>query len=171
VLMGAPSRTGRELARWQRAGVVTSDAAAYPPSSREETLRAAEHDAERAVARDTWLRTWFSLDPRAVARATHAPALILHGENDRQVPVQQSEELASALRDRRDARGQQVARVDLRRFPGTDHLLLEDHDGDPRGYVRLVRRKLRARVVDAITEWLTPQLGIDGRPAASGASR
>jgi dipeptidyl aminopeptidase/acylaminoacyl peptidase len=95
------------------------------------------------------MRVWFSLDPREVARATRAPALLLHGENDRQVPVAQAEELAAVLASRRTVRD-----VVLRRFPATDHLFLEDHDGDPRGYVRLADRRVRRDVVKSIVQWL-----------------
>lgn len=158
VLLGSPSRTGRELARWQRAALVSSDPAAFPPASRAAVLDAAEAAAEQAARADRWLHTWFDLDPRAFARATRAPVLLLHGENDRQVPVEQAGELADALRARVVPSGAARA-VLVQRFPGTDHLFLEDHDGDPRGYVRLAERSLRASVVGAIAEWLPPRLG------------
>lgn len=159
VLLGASSRTGRELARWQRAALVSSDPAAFPASSRAIVLEAAEQAAERAARSDAWLGTWFELDPRRIARDTHAPTLLLHGENDRQVPVAQAGELADALRARAAVPGRAPATVLVQRFPNTDHLLLEDHDGDPRGYVRLAERSLRASVVTAIVEWLPPRLG------------
>lgn len=169
VLLGAPSRTGRELARWQRAALVASDAAVYPAERRTALLEAAESEAERAAERDPWLRVWFALDPRTIARETRAPVLLLHGENDRQVPVEQAEELAVALRARphsrvraRAPRRGGTATVLVQRFDGTDHLLLEDHDGDPRGYVRLARRGLRESVVEAIAAWL-PGVLLSGR--------
>lgn len=160
VLLGASSRTGRELARWQRTALVSSDPAAFPASSRAMVLAAAEQAAEAAARGDAWLRTWFDLDPRQIARDTRAPALLLHGENDRQVPVEQAGELAAALRARVVMPQQPPATVLVQRFPHTDHLMLEDHDGDPRGYVRLAERSLRASVVSAIVEWLPPRLGV-----------
>jgi hypothetical protein len=99
-----------------------------------------------------------------LARAPRAPALLLHGENDRQVPVEQAEELASVLASRGtsstssaspgagDARS--ARDVVVRRFPGTDHLFLEDHDGEPRGYVRLADRRLRRDVTETVVKWL-----------------
>ncbi len=158
VLLGAPSRTGRELARWQRTALVSSDPAAFPEASRGAVLDAAEQAAERAARGDRWLETWFDLDPRRIALTTRAPALLLHGENDRQVPVEQAAELAETLRGRVPAVGRPPAAVLVQRFLHTDHLLLEDHDGDPRGYVRLAERSLRASVVTAIVTWLTPRL-------------
>ena len=166
VLLGAPSRTGRELARWQRAALVATDAAAYPRAQHDALLAQAEEEAERLAREDSWMRVWFSLDPRAVARATRAPALLLHGENDRQVPVEQGEELASALSARA---GEARTRSDvvLRRFPATDHLFLEDHDGDPRGYARLADRRLRREVSAAITAWLQAHYRTDRRARAT----
>ena len=168
VLLGAPSRTGRELARWQRAALVAADLAAFPPSQHARLLSRAEADAERTANADAWLRVWFALDPRTVARATTAPVLLLHGENDRRVPVEQAEELASVLAARPAARpasrvasrpaSRPASHVTLRRFPATDHLFLEDHDGDPRGYVRIADRRVRSDVAAAITEWLREQM-------------
>jgi pimeloyl-ACP methyl ester carboxylesterase len=158
VLLGAPSRSGRELARWQRAALVASDRAEFAPSDRDELLSRAESEAERAAADDPWLRVWFSLDPRSIARSTRAPALLLHGLNDRQVPVEQAAELAAALSERRSSESERgpagAPEVELRRFPATDHLFLRDYDGEPRGYVRLVSRRLRTDVSEAIGSWL-----------------
>jgi len=151
VLLGAPAHNGRELARWQRQELVNGDQATWPPNERAGVLARADIDAERAAAQDPWMRTWFDLDPRVVARRLRMPALLLHGDNDRQVPVGDADELAMALRSG-GARA-----VTVRRFPATDHLFLEDHDGDPRGYVRLEDRHLRGDVLRAITDWLAGQ--------------
>lgn len=148
VLMGAPSRSGRDVARWQRRAFVAADPTTWPPSERDRVLARADSSAEHAATHDPWLRTWFALEPRTTARLVRGDVLLLHGETDRQVPVQQADELASAFRAG-------VARsVTVERFPSTDHLLLEDPDGDPRGYARLASRTLRGDVVRAIGEWL-----------------
>lgn len=160
VLLGAPSRTGRELARWQRAALVASDAALYPAAERSAVLEEAEGNAERTAGADEWMRVWFALDPRAIARETRAPVLLLHGENDRQVPVEQAAELAAVLRTRVVASGARPAEVRVQRFPSTDHLFLEDHDGDPQGYVRLLDRTVRPSVVQAVSAWLPRQQAV-----------
>ncbi len=149
VLLGAPARSGRELARWQRAALVGSDAAAWPPTERGSILARADAEAERTAATDPWMRVWFDLDPREVARRVRQPVLVLHGANDRQVPVGDAALLSAALRAAGDRD------VSVRRFPSTNHLFLEDSDGDPRGYVRLSERQLRDDVVQAIVEWVT----------------
>ncbi len=148
VLLGATARNGRELARWQRATLVQSDAAAWPPSERTSVLARAEAEAERAAAADPWLRTWFEIEPREVARRVSAPVLLLHGAQDRQVPVGEEDALAKAFR----AGG---ARVETRRVPLANHLMLTDPDGDPRGYARLSERHLRADVLQAIAAWMS----------------
>jgi dipeptidyl aminopeptidase/acylaminoacyl peptidase len=93
------------------------------------------------------MREWFSLDPRSIAPQLRGRVLIVHGERDRQVPVEQSAELALALR----AAGVQV---DVLRMPALNHLLLEDADGDPRSYVRIVDRRIPSALLERIAEWL-----------------
>lgn len=156
VLLGAASRPGRELARWQRQAVVSRDLAAFPPGARAPALAAAEGEAERLAEREPWLRIWFALDPReaarGAARATHAPTLLVHGETDQQVPVAQAEELAAVLR----AGGSSVR---LLRLPRTNHLFLPDDDGGPEGYVRLTDRRMRPAALGAIAGFLRGELG------------
>lgn len=147
-LLGAASRSGREIARWQRAALVTSDLSAWPAAQRAAVLARAESDADAIAATDPWLRTWFALDPRAIARTVQQPVLVLHGMRDRQVPVEQSEELSAALRH-----------AQLVRVPNANHLLLEDFDGDPRGYVRLASRRVEGEIVRALVAFLVQRRG------------
>lgn len=108
--------------------------------------------------RDPWLRRWFALDPRAVAAQVRQPALLVHGESDRQVPPEQADELAAALRAAaRRAAGAEVA---VQRVRDTDHLLLPDHDGDPQGYVRLADRRPRAEIIAATTRFLSVHMAL-----------
>lgn len=151
VLLGAPSRTGRDVARWQRRALVVADSSRWPARARDDVLAAADSNAERVAANDPWLRVWFALDPRAVARRVRVPVLLLHGETDRQVPVAQAAELAAALRDGG------ATDVSVQRVSSANHLFLDDRDGDPRGYAQLPRRTLRPDVVRAIGEWIGRQ--------------
>lgn len=145
-LLGAASRPGREIARWQRATLVASDLTTWPPAQRAAVLARAESDADAIAATDPWLRTWFALDPRAIARGVRQPVLLLHGENDRQVPVEQAGELAAALHDARTVR-----------LAHTNHLLLDDFDGDPRGYVRLISRRVEGEILRALVAFFEQQ--------------
>ena len=148
VLLGAPSRSGREIARWQRQQLVSSDLARWPSTERRAVLAAAESEAEQVASHDPWLRRWFALDPRSVAASVMQPVLLVHGDTDRQVPPEHADELAAVLR----AAG---AHVEVRHVSDTDHLLLPDHDGDPQGYVRLADRRPRAAVIAATTHFLS----------------
>jgi uncharacterized protein len=148
VLLGASARPGREVARWQRAALVAHDTSAWPTESRASVLAAADSNAERAASRDAWLRTWFALDPRVVARGVRARVLLVHGMNDHQVPSSHAAELAAALRDGG------AGDVSVRPFPSTNHLLLEDRDGDPTRYAQLSSRRVRGEITRAMTDWL-----------------
>jgi fermentation-respiration switch protein FrsA (DUF1100 family) len=171
VLLGAPSRPGRELARWQRLALVQGDGMTYPTLEREAVLADADARAERVAAADPWMREWFALDPRTYATRTRTPVLLLHGENDRQVPVGQSEELAAVLRARPSgAHGGTPPAVVLQRFAATDHLFLEDFDGDPRSYVRLADRAVRTDVCDVIRAWLQSQFRTSAVTSTRGRS-
>lgn len=145
-LLAAASRPGREIARWQRATLVASDLTTWAPAQRAAVLARAESEADAIAAYDRWLRTWFSLDPRTIARDVRQPALVVHGENDRQVPVEQADELAAVLRDARAVR-----------VPHTNHLLLDDFDGDPRGYVRLDSRRVEGEILRVLVTFLEQQ--------------
>lgn len=149
VLLGAPSRAGREIARWQRQELVSSDLARWPSDGQPEVLATAEQEAEALAARDPWLQRWFALDPRTVAAGVRQPVLLVHGDTDRQVPPMHADELAAVLR-RAGAHP-----VEVQHLGDTDHLLLPDHDGDPQGYVRLADRRLRAEVITATTHFLS----------------
>lgn len=149
VLLGAPSRPGRDIARWQRQQLVATDRARWPSSDTRAVLAAAEADAERLARRDPWLQRWFALDPREAAGGVRLPVLLLHGETDRQVPPEQAGELATALR-RAGARP-----VEVQHVRATDHLLLPDRDGNPQQYVRLTARRIRAEVVSGTAHFLS----------------
>ena len=148
VLLGAAGRTGRELARWQRHALVTGDGAVFPLAERASVLARAESEAEAAAEHNRWLQAWFDLDPRVVAKRVRVPTLLLHGANDRQVPATDADVLAVALRTGG------ASSVEVRRFPSTNHLFLNDENGDPRGYVRLAERRVRPDATRAITDFL-----------------
>lgn len=156
VLLAAPSRAGRELARAQRRAwfdrhtVPSADSGRAVPTmgGREASLAAAEATTERLASLDPWMRDWLGHDPKVDLRTLRADVLLVHGERDQQVPVAQADELAALLR----ARGAGV--VQLHRVPDVNHLLLADSLGDPQGYGRLSSRTLPASVRDAIVHWV-----------------
>jgi len=152
VLLAAPARSGRELARTQRRAWRTPRAETSTITGqalRDAALLDAEAATERLASLDPWLRDWLRHDPRVDVRALTADVLLVHGEQDQQVPVAQADELAALLR----ARG--VGAVQVQRIPGVNHLLLPDSVGDPQRYGRLSGRTLPASVRDPIVQWVT----------------
>lgn len=150
VLLAAPSRSGRELARAQRRDWLDRQTVPGTPAraSGDAVLRDAETATERLASLDPWMRDWLAHDPRLDVRALRADVLLVHGEQDRQVPVAQVDELAALLR----ARG--AGAVHVQRVPGVNHLLLADSVGDPQGYGRLSRRTLPSSVRDPMVRWV-----------------
>lgn len=151
VLLAAPARSGRDLARAQRRAWLERDAATRAradDASLAAALRDAEVATERLASLDPWMRDWLAHDPRVDVRAVTADVLLVHGEQDLQVPVPQADELATLLR----ARGAGV--VQVQRVAGVNHLLLADSLGDPREYRRLATRTLPASVRDPIVRWV-----------------
>jgi len=86
------------------------------------------------------------------ARAIVAPLLIVHGERDQRCPINQAEQLYTALRFGTDVE------VEFVRFPGGTHEL--SRSGNPR------ERVLRLR---AIANWLVRHLLDPARPAGAGS--
>jgi hypothetical protein len=81
------------------------------------------------------------------------PVLVLHGEYDRQVTVEQATELADAIREggNRD--------VTVRIFPKLNHLFLMSlEDGSPHEYMAIEDASLPSEVLDTIVTWLSTKL-------------
>jgi dipeptidyl aminopeptidase/acylaminoacyl peptidase len=155
VLLASPSRPGREIiALQQRYGatrMVRDSAPDRQPALIEALLRGSS-EAVEALRRDSrGFRLLLDFDPMRVARRVRVPTLLLHGEQDAQVPVAQAEELATALR-----RAGAVATVE--RIAGVNHLFLPDPLGDPAGYLMLPTRTLSPAVLAILADWLEARL-------------
>lgn len=151
VLLAAPARSGRDLARAQRRAWLdglSDTITAVGRRAREDALWQAERATERLAALDPWMRDWLGHDPRVDVPAVAAEVLLVHGAQDRQVPVAHADELAALLRAR-GTRGVQVRRV-----PAVNHLLLADSVGNPQGYAQLATRVLPVSLREAIVQWL-----------------
>jgi uncharacterized protein len=165
VLIAGPSRTGREIIAYQQRFAI--DRSGLDPAARDSAFMAAQEQTEELAARMAWLRYFLDHEPLATAaQVRRTPVLVLHGETDRQVTVDQAEELAGAFR----AAGNPD--VTVRTFPDVNHLLLRDPDGSPGDYVRLTERSVAPEVLDALVEWLMARLegdrGIVHRISAVG---
>jgi uncharacterized protein len=100
------------------------------------------------------LKFWMSYDPAPAARQVKASTLILQGENDRQVPVENAEKLAALIRSGGNKD------VTVRIFPGTDHLFIDDPTGDFLDmYAHLKTNKVSPVILGAMADWLKVKLG------------
>ena len=155
-VLAAPSRPGHELSAHQRRYALEHDSR-VAAAARDSVFRVTQAQADSMIRRadgNAWTRFWWSYDPRAVLRRVRAPVLVLHGETDRQVPIAQAEELASLLR----ASGNPD--VTLRRFPGVNHLFLEDPSGHWNGYATLPSKRVPGVVRGALADWFASRLGV-----------
>lgn len=152
VLMAGPSRTGREIIAYQQASAIER-LPGLTPGQRDSLARQSRQAVDSMAATQPWMRYFLEYDPLPTARQVrHTPVLILHGETDLQVTVDQVAELAGAFR----AAGN--ADVTTRIFPNANHLFLDDPLGDPAQYSRLTDRHVRPEVLGALLEWLTARL-------------
>jgi uncharacterized protein len=148
VLIAGPSRTGREIIRYQQRFAI-DHSPAYEPAARDSAIEAAGAELERLAASSPWIRFFLDHDPLPVARQVRrTPVLIVHGETDRQVTVDQADELAAAFRDAGNPD------VTVHVLPDINHLLIRDPDGNPAGYARITDRTMAPEVLDALAEWL-----------------
>jgi alpha-beta hydrolase superfamily lysophospholipase len=155
-VLAAPSRPGHELSAHQRRYALAHDSL-VAPSARDSVFRVTQAQADSMIRREdgnAWTRFWWSYDPRAALRRVRAPVLVLHGETDRQVPVAQAEEVAALLRDSGNPD------VTLRRFPGVNHLFLEDPSGHWDGYATLPSKRVPGAVRGALADWFASRLGV-----------
>jgi uncharacterized protein len=151
VLIAGPSRTGREIIAFQQRFAI--DRSGLDPAARDSAFTAAQEQTEKLAERMPWIRYFLDHDPLATAgKVRHTPVLVLHGETDRQVTVDQAEDLASAFR----AAGNPD--ITVRTFPDVNHLLLRDPNGSPGDYVRLAERSVAPEVLDALVDWLVARL-------------
>jgi pimeloyl-ACP methyl ester carboxylesterase len=155
VLLGSPSRTGREIVaaqqRYGAAQMVRDSAAERQPALIASLVAGSAEAIEQLRRESRGFRALLDHDPMRTARRVRVPTLILHGEADAQVPVAQADELAAALR-----RG--GAEVTVERLPEVNHLFLADPHGDPTRYLLLASRQLVPTVLAAITRWLEARL-------------
>lgn len=147
VLLAGPSWTGRRTLDYQIRYGVEGDST-IAPAARAATIATRLAALDSLTARQPWLHYFADHDPLAVAGRVRVPALLVQGATDRQVPAEQAEELAAALRKggERD--------VTVRILADRNHLLLPDSDGNPARYGGLAQRQLGADVLGPIVDWI-----------------
>jgi uncharacterized protein len=152
VLVAGPAQTGREIIAFQQRQAVDANPA-IPQAGRDSAFAAMHERLLDGAAEQPWLRFFLDHDPLPVARQVRrTPVLILHGETDRQVTVEQATALAAAFRlgGNRD--------VTVHTFADVNHLLLRDPDGSPSGYMTLPGRTVVPEVRGALADWLARRM-------------
>jgi len=151
VLLAGPAYNGRRILEYQNGLGI---AAAPGLSDRQrDSLRATVPAALDSLARNNrWMGYFMATDPLVTARRLRQPVLIVQGNTDMQVTPEQADTLASVMR----AAGNR--QVTLRRFPNTNHLLLDDPSGAPQGYGRLTNVRVRNEVLGTVADWLVQTL-------------
>jgi dienelactone hydrolase len=152
ILMAGPSQNGRDIILYQQRYAIDRDSTLTTLAARDSAAAVARATYDSIVPTRPWWQFFATHDPLATARTVRAPALILHGETDRQVTAEQAEQLAAALREGRSRD------VTVRVFPGLNHLFLYDPDGSPANYPRLPSGTIGPDVMGTIIDWLTTRV-------------
>jgi uncharacterized protein len=156
-LVAGTARTGREIIAFQQRQAIENNPA-IPAEARDSVYADVAARFGETTAGSVWIRYFLDHDPLATARrVASTPVLVLHGETDRQVTVDQAEMLAEAFRE---AGNPDVTVVVL---PDVNHLLLRDPDGNPALYSAIADRSVVPEARGALADWLAERLGADGR--------
>jgi hypothetical protein len=94
-----------------------------------------------------WLREHFTRDPLETIRRVRVPVLILQGEKDIQVPKEEAELLARALREVGNEE------VELHILPDLNHLMRR-HPEEPNLQYRHLDEPVDERILQLIVEWV-----------------
>jgi pimeloyl-ACP methyl ester carboxylesterase len=105
-------------------------------------------EATRKQADTAWFRSVLQWDPEPVIKKVDQPLLIMHGELDRQVPLQ-SAELLNGLAAKR-----KKGPATLSLVPGINHLLVPARTGEIAEYASLSEEKVSPLVATQIADWL-----------------
>jgi len=110
-------------------------------------------DELRQSADTPWFQSLLAFDPAKVLDDVKQPLLFIHGELDRQVPVEHAEQLSDLAR--KEARSKSIELVLVR---GVNHLLVPATTGEVSEYGTLTDRNVSPEATLAITNWLTRTL-------------
>lgn len=133
----------RELARLERGDA--ADAEEYANRITEQQL---------PMMTSAWFRDVLSLDSRPALRTLEIPALVITGELDLQVPV---DENMREIRGAFDTAGNTKAK--LVSMPGLNHLLQRARQGLPGEYL-MIQQTISPDVLTLMTEWIQQRTGV-----------
>jgi pimeloyl-ACP methyl ester carboxylesterase len=104
----------------------------------------------RRQADTPWFQSMLAFTPMRVIEDVRQPMLFVHGELDRQIPVEHADRLANLART--ESRSPSVEVVIVR---GVNHLLVPAFTGETSEYATLTDRMVSGDVTAAIAGWLT----------------
>ena len=107
----------------------------------------------RKAADSPWFHSFLSFDPAKVMKDVRQPILIVQGTLDTQVKPHHAEKLAAMANARKKGGAVQLTTVD-----GVNHLLVPATTGEFDEYPDLKEKKVSAKVIDAIRDWLKATL-------------
>jgi hypothetical protein len=145
-LLAAPAEPGRAMLTYQARQRVLADSTVPPDSvdaATEQVLGAFLTRARQSIG--PWVDYFLTYDPAPAARLVSAPTLIVHGDQDAQVPPDQADKLARWIRE--DG-GPEVV---VRRFPERGHLFVTDPQDRPVA-------GLDPAVLATLSDWMMNQL-------------
>ena len=161
--LAAPSATGAELILEQQRHAF--DLLTTPAAEREEKT-ALQRKIQAAVLSGTgwdgvppalrrqadtpWFQSLLAYNPATVVDDVRQPMLFVHGQLDRQVPIEHLERIAEL--GRRTSKSKSVEVVSV---IGVNHLLVPAVTGEVTEYATLTDRNVSRDVATAITAWLT----------------
>jgi pimeloyl-ACP methyl ester carboxylesterase len=107
-------------------------------------------DDVRRQADTPWFQSVLAFEPTEVIEDVRQPILFVHGELDRQVPVDNADRLAAIAKT--ESRSKSIEVVIVR---GVNHLLVPATTGEIAEYATLTDRTISSDVTMAVTSWLT----------------
>jgi len=152
VLLAGPSRTGREVIRYQQRAAIER-MPGVTAAQRDSFVVAATASLDSIAATSAWIRFFLEYDPIPTAhRVRRTAVFIVQGATDQQITADQAPELEAAFR----AAGNRD--VTMRVFPEANHLLIQDPDGNPAGYGLLPDRAVRPDILGLVLEWVRERM-------------
>jgi dienelactone hydrolase len=151
VIMAGSASPGRAILRMQQEYAVDSLARLAGPARDAALARSARATDSLATAMP-WFRFFMEYDPAPTARKVTVPALVLHGDQDYQVPVAEAARLGTLMREGGNAR------VSVRTYARTNHLFTDDA-GAGLVYAKLPSMRVRAEVLGDLADWVAATAG------------
>lgn len=103
----------------------------------------------RVRADTRWFRSFLEFDLNEVVRRARQPILIVHGDEDQQIPTHHSDRLASLAETRR----RQESTVEVIKLPGINHQLLMATTKPVDQYSQLFDRRVSSEMISVLTDW------------------